>query len=224
MTTLGTGALTVGAIFQSNNYGQFRVVSDDGWKSVCVEFIDTKYRAVVQRSDARNGNVKDLIAPKICGVGFISDGGRATGKAYGVWKSMLARCYNPKVQQKQPAYIGCTVVPEWHDFRCFEKWFELNYSDGLHLDKDIKWKGNRIYGPDTCLFVTPEENSIAAHAKHYVFLSPSGLRHEIYNMVEFALEHGLNNKNMSQVNRGQRQHHKGWTKYSNQQAQERADK
>lgn len=212
-------ALCTGATLNSNNHGKYRVVSDDGAYSVCIEFIKTGYRNIVRRDHASNGNVKDRFSPAVCGVGFIGEGAKSRGgsnKTYNTWANMLERCYSPKLHQKYPTYIGCTVVLEWHNFQNFAQWYEENHKPGLHLDKDIKIHGNRIYGPDTCLFVTQSENAIKANAKHYVFLSPKGVRHEVYNLSQFARVHGLSRGNMVSVNIGSRNHHAGWTKPHNQ--------
>ena len=70
---------------------------------------------------------------------------------------MLKRCYSKKCQKKQPAYKGCIVCEEWHNFQNFAKWYEENYYDvdgeRMCLDKDILVKHNKIYSPDTCIFV-----------------------------------------------------------------------
>ena len=205
-------AIAAGTILNSNNYGQFRVVSDSSANSVCIEFIKTGYRAIIRRDNARNGVVKDLFYPKIQGVGFIGEGKKAKGKAYSAWTRMFERCYSQKYQKKNPTYIGCTVEPEWHNFRNFEEWFNKTYKHGLCLDKDIKIPGNRVYGPSACILVTQKENNIKAKAKYYVFLSPDGTRHEVYNLAEFSRKHGLDDSSMARVHNGKRPHHRGWTK------------
>lgn len=77
---------------------------------------------------------------------------------YRTWKSMLERCYYELFQKKHPSYIGCKVVEEWHLFSNFKRWMEQQDWEGMHLDKDILVKGNRVYGPDTCVFVSREVN------------------------------------------------------------------
>ena len=46
----------------------------------------------------------------------------------------------------------------------FKKWMLTQRYEGLHLDKDILFEGNKVYGPDTCVFVSTEVN---------MFLSPN---------------------------------------------------
>ena len=79
---------------------------------------------------------------------------------YRSWHSMLKRCYYPKYQQKSPTYIGCSVIKEWLLFSVFKDWMIKQDWKGKHLDKDIKNIGNRVYSPDTCLFVSSKVNNL----------------------------------------------------------------
>ncbi|MGB8882656.1 MAG: hypothetical protein WCC44_02195 [Azonexus sp.] len=88
------------------------------------------------------------------------DGKRAKCPYYRTWSHMLERCYSPARHAHNPTYIGCSVVPGWHSFMAFKSWMETQDWQGKHLDKDILVPGNRTYGPDTCLFVTPAINTL----------------------------------------------------------------
>ena len=79
---------------------------------------------------------------------------------YRKWVSMLERCYDSKLHLKRPTYIGCSVCSEWLIFTNFKRWMINQDWIGKDLDKDIKVKGNKIYSPDTCLFVLREINSL----------------------------------------------------------------
>ena len=79
--------------------------------------------------------------------------------AYKHWLSMMSRCYG-RVKEKEPSYIGCVVCDEWLVYSNFKEWFDENYIDGYHLDKDILVKGNKIYSPETCCFVPKEINNL----------------------------------------------------------------
>ena len=72
---------------------------------------------------------------------------------------MLARCYTERIHKKSPNYADCTVVEDWHLFSNFRKWMETQEWEGLHLDKDILVPGNKVYSPETCVFVTQEVNA-----------------------------------------------------------------
>lgn len=77
---------------------------------------------------------------------------------YNRWRYMLTRCYSPKEHIKNPTYKDCEVVDEWKYFSNFKKWMEKQDWEGKHLDKDILVSGNKIYGPNTCIFVDCEVN------------------------------------------------------------------
>lgn len=72
---------------------------------------------------------------------------------YKTWQSMLNRCYSEKLQAKYPTYIGCSVCEEWLTFSNFKRWMETQDWEGKHLDKDILIEGNKVYSPETCVFV-----------------------------------------------------------------------
>ena len=65
---------------------------------------------------------------------------------------MLGRAYSNKYKQIQPTYEGVTVCEEWHFFMRFRAWM-MQDCEGKHLDKDILFEGNKVYSPDTCVFV-----------------------------------------------------------------------
>lgn len=78
---------------------------------------------------------------------------------YRAWKDMLVRCYSEKHHASQPTYIGCSANTEWHSFSKFRAWMLTQDHEGKHLDKDILSPGNKVYGPDTCVFVSQELNT-----------------------------------------------------------------
>jgi len=78
---------------------------------------------------------------------------------YKKWLGMLERCYCPKYQAKYQTYIGCSVTDEWLTFSNFKGWMETQDWKGKQLDKDLLVKGNKIYSPETCVFVDRVTNS-----------------------------------------------------------------
>lgn len=128
---------------------------------------------------------------------------------------MLKRCYLSK--GKERVYSDCEVCEEWRDFQEFASWFDENYpNDGrdYDLDKDIKVEGNRIYSPETCMFVSRQENSEKANAKSYTLISPDGEKVEVYNMTKFCRENEISQQCMSSVVAGKSIQHKGWRAWS----------
>lgn len=74
------------------------------------------------------------------------------------WKDMLCRCYSEYEQKRSPTYLGCYVVTDWLYFSKFKLWMESQPREGNVLDKDILVPGNKVYSPDTCVFVSTVTN------------------------------------------------------------------
>lgn len=128
-----------------------------------------------QAGALKRGQFKSPYEKVVYGVGYIGEGifnpmgaDGKSNKLYRAWTRMLRRCYDPKTQERQPSYKGCTVCPWWHNYQHFaadvhylegfEQWYENDIPYAWALDKDIKYPGNKIYSPDTCKFVSIEEN------------------------------------------------------------------
>lgn len=89
----------------------------------------------------------------------VVNGMRVRCPFYVTWYSMFARCYGKAGRPKQPTYEGCEVDERWHSFMVFKCWMEKQDWKGNQLDKDLILKGNKVYGPDTCLFVSKQVNT-----------------------------------------------------------------
>lgn len=76
------------------------------------------------------------------------------------WRRMIDRCYSKKYQEASPTYIGCSVCKEWLLFSNFKKWMIKQDWKGKQLDKDIIKYDNKVYSPDTCVFVSLDLNSL----------------------------------------------------------------
>lgn len=46
------------------------------------------------------------------------------------------------------------MVSEWHRFSGFHEWAITQPWEGNELDKDLLVKGNKIYGPDFCIYIS----------------------------------------------------------------------
>lgn len=77
---------------------------------------------------------------------------------YRTWNHMLMRCYSTKYQELHPTYKGCSVTDEWLTFSNFRAWMETQDFEGMQLDKDLLFEGNKVYSPETCVFVTQTVN------------------------------------------------------------------
>lgn len=77
---------------------------------------------------------------------------------YMKWTNMLARCYSSTYQARNQTYIGCSVCEKWLTFSNFKSWMEKQDWKGKEIDKDILVNGNKIYSPETCVFVDKATN------------------------------------------------------------------
>lgn len=78
------------------------------------------------------------------------------------WLSMLQRCYSEGYHNYKHTYKGCSVCDEWLIFSNFKAWMEQQDWEGKQLDKDLLVKGNKVYSPETCIFVDGRVNSFMA--------------------------------------------------------------
>ena len=136
---------------------------------ITVEFKTTGELVKTTYQHFKNCNVKSRFKPSVYGVGYLGyektvDENGNTIKSYVVWTHMLERCYYDECQKKHPTYRGCCVCEEWLNYSSFKKWFDDNYyeieEEQMALDKDILVKGNKIYSPDTCVFVPKNINTL----------------------------------------------------------------
>lgn len=118
----------------------------------------------------KKGAIKCPYEPRFFGKGYLGEGkykikknGKLT-KCYKVWYSMLRRCYDPKFHKKHITYENCEVCKGWLCFQNFAKWFYDNYyeieGERMCLDKDILNKGNKVYSPCNCVFVSERINTL----------------------------------------------------------------
>ncbi len=90
---------------------------------------------------------------------WMIDGVRFKCPLYLKWFSMLLRCYKEKHLKMFPTYIGCYVSEDWKYFSKFRAWMQTQDWEGKELDKDILFKGNKVYSAETCIFVSRELNT-----------------------------------------------------------------
>lgn len=83
-------------------------------------------------------------------------------REYMLWKGMIRRCYASNRSVFSDNYLECTVSDDFKLFSKFSSWYnnqEGSSIDGWCVDKDLLVKGNKIYSPETCVFLPREINT-----------------------------------------------------------------
>lgn len=87
---------------------------------------------------------------------------------YNLKGNMKTRCYNENYHKVRPDYADCTICDEWlEDKKKFYEWVDHNFyeieGETVELDKDILVPGNKVYSPETCIFVPKKINDLFIH-------------------------------------------------------------
>ena len=134
-----------------------------------IEFEDGYIIDRVQYTNFKRRIIKNPYAKIIKGVACIGEtstvdiNGKVL-KSREVWGDMIKRCYDEKQLKRRPSYIGVTVCDEWLCYANFKEWYDKNIyeikDERMQLDKDILIKGNKVYSPETCIFVPQRINTL----------------------------------------------------------------
>ena len=154
-------------------------VNNFGSKMIIKEYRNSRYIDIyfpeynwtfkhTQYTAFKKGNIKCPYERRYYGKGFLGEGkykmsenGKLTDE-FDIWHGMLQRCYDPKFHKKYPTYKGCKVEEYLLNFQHMGEWINENYykvpGEQMCLDKDILYKGNKVYSRDTCIFVPERIN------------------------------------------------------------------
>lgn len=88
-------------------------------------------------------------------------------KEYSLWKDMLLRA-TISHQEKYPCYAGCTISENFKNYDHFYDWCQEQIGSKIadengrywQLDKDLLYKGNKLYSEDTCIFLPQRVNGL----------------------------------------------------------------
>ena len=148
---------------RNNNQGEVMfIIEYVNSEDITVQFKRTGEMVKCTYGTFVKGEVKSHFTGSVYGVGItgLEPTRDENGKmldSYKCWQGMLKRCYSVKYQEKYQTYKGCSVCTDWLYYSNFKKWYDDNYYeiDGKisQLDKDILIKGNKVYSPNTCVFV-----------------------------------------------------------------------
>lgn len=197
-----------------NKQGQeLTVISKVKGKTFKVRFTSSGLVREANIDNIKAGKCKDLLAPTSSG-GFLGNAKGYSDKERVLWKNMLFRV------KDHENYKDASVCDRWlclenflEDIRSMEgyaKWLEGGYD----LDKDIKYKGNKVYSKQTCMFVPRKENqlhkAVRTTGKTYTAKHEDGTSVTFCNQRKFAMEYGLCTKNLGRaILKGGKV--KGWT-------------
>lgn len=160
-----------GDVFETNQGYEVIVIGYENAHNITVQINDTnKTRLKVESSQLRRGNLTNPFHPSVRGVGFFGVGPHLARKdskrmdtKYDAWSKMMARCYDEIHRHLARTYANCTVDRCWHNYQEFAEWYthQVGCNSNYHLDKDLLFKGNKEYGPETCVLLPREINNFS---------------------------------------------------------------
>jgi len=169
--------VNVGDVFK-NKYGEYKVLSKVAGKTK-VKFLETGFECEFYDVIIRKNQAKDYMVPTVDGVGYygaptVNDQDPVKLAITKLWLGMIHRCYRVGYSEDRPAYAGCSVASEWHNLQNFKSWVieQMNldfYQEGWELDKDLLVRGNKIYGPNTCVFLPSRLNQLQQVKKNSTY-------------------------------------------------------
>ena len=165
-------------IYESWYYGKYQIVSyvgmADSRKIVRIRFLNTGYEYDVQLKQVKNNEVRDATIE-------YHDKVLPSYERYNEfiiflltrkWKSMMQRCYNSRsLSYVGYGSIGVTVCEEWKNLDNFLSSIQTvpNFNKfycnpaNYQLDKDLFQQNiprkERIYSPNTCIFLSIVDNA-----------------------------------------------------------------
>lgn len=153
-----------------NNQGEMmEIVNYRSARDFDVEFLTTKHiKKHCTSIDAfLRGAILDPYLSTVAEVGYLGGLSNCTTqdtyiRPYSIWRGIIDRAFNDEFKQRVATYQNCTMDNNWLNFENFAQWYIDNlYNCGneiMCIDKDILIKGNKHYGPETCLIVPSEIN------------------------------------------------------------------
>lgn len=154
-----------------NNFGSKMIISVyRNTRDIDVYFEEYNWTKHSDYKNFKNGSIICPYERRFKGVGYLGEGkykfreNNKETRCYHEWMKILERGYSKLWKEKHPTYENVYVCEEWHNFQNFAKWYYNNYysinGERMEIDKDILYKNNKIYSPDTCTIVPQRINNL----------------------------------------------------------------
>ena len=166
----------------SNEGCVVKIVEYNNALDIVIEFQDEhKYRVHTRYQNFKKGKCKNPFFASVYGFGYLGvdkngnvpntaefkDGKNVRTWEYNKWQNMLQRCFDNKFKEKKPTYKDATCCERWlcfanflEDFAILKNEYNWNVDEKLQLDKDILYKGNKLYSLENCVLVPDYINSL----------------------------------------------------------------
>ena len=165
----------IGEVHKMNNGQLAKIIDYENKNNITIKFEDGTILNKIRYNAFKRGSVKNPYLPTKYGIGYIGEESTVDCegqllKSYIVWNNMLSRCYNIKNKRyKDYGEQGVIVCKEWHNYTNFKKWYDEHYyeleNEIVDLDKDILIEDNKVYSPETCIFVPKRINCLFRNHK-----------------------------------------------------------
>ena len=185
----------IGEIRFNNNGLEMKIIKYENGRNISVEFKESGNIISSNYPCFLKGSIKDNYNNFIFGKGYIGIGkykstlNGETTKMFNAWKGISRRSYDSSIKEN-PSYIGCSVIEDWNNFQVFGEWYNHNYyevdNEEMTLDKDILVKRNKIYSPDTCIFVPKNINILFTKRSRFRGKYPIGVHYQKQNQKYIA--------------------------------------
>lgn len=150
----------------TNNEGHTAEIVEINGRYLGIVFPENTDQVVqVEYGNVSTGGFANPFARSVFGQGYFGVGDFIAKKngvhtpEYEDWHSMLRRCYDNSKYHK--TYVDVEVYEGWKCYQTFANWVtkQIGFNNkGWHLDKDLLVRHNKLYGPETCVYLPPDIN------------------------------------------------------------------
>lgn len=146
----------IGVTIENQSGSKATVIDYKNSDEVAIKF-DNGYITTVPWSNFQRGSIQSPYCKTMCKIGYLGEGQfTPQDQWYNYWRAMIERVYR-KNHFAERWYEDINVCEDWHNYQNFAQWCIGNFYEILghkmNLDKDILFKGNKLYSPETCVFV-----------------------------------------------------------------------